>query len=99
MADEWAHLDTTTISDGVSLPLPARHQRGEGWGLPGPLPIRWGGGTGVGLRRAHTSPLSPLHQMERGEAASRALWVTRHVKQAEVVYVAVEEPGKPVPVK
>src|SRR5437870_2839724 len=24
--------DTTTISDRASLPLPARHERGEGWG-------------------------------------------------------------------
>src|SRR5437016_3238541 len=27
-----AYLDATTISDDASLPLPARHERGEGWG-------------------------------------------------------------------
>src|SRR6266699_1880812 len=28
----WAHLDPTTIVRSASLPLPARDERGEGWG-------------------------------------------------------------------
>src|SRR5213592_4022780 len=84
-----AHLDTPTIAEVSCSPLPARHERGEGWGeglvpsncrallkspLPDPLPTSPSWGEGIDPRLGGGIRMRPARSAERrAEVRSRVL--------------------------